>query len=483
MNTNEPPADATKPVDTDDLFIDDTDPQKALAEASGGLDFKALSERQQTYDKAKLADEQPVIQLSPEQERICTAAQVGHNILITGSAGTGKSVLLRELRRRLDTDGFGGRFVVTASTGIAAINVRGATLHSWAGLGLAEGSCEQLLERVRERRKAVQRIREVKRLAIDEISMVSAELLEKLDYVMRHVREERGRPFGGVQIIAYGDFLQLPPVSKGDEKARFAFESEVWKGANFNTGILTKVFRQSDAAFSRALNEFRVGNVTDEAAELFATRYQAKDEDPTFQPIDIYMTNADVDSFNLERLREIDAPEVCYEARDWGEEWDVKAMDKSCLAPKNLRLKVGAQVMLLTNLNIECGLANGTIGRVVALPDKVKGWKCGPTVEFRNGQQRVLELAKWEMKVGDDVVAERWQIPLRLAWAITGHKSQGMTLDKCRVHLANVFEAGQAYVALSRARTLDGLFIQSTRKGCINADPRAVKFYQEAKTL
>ena len=442
------------------------------------IDFKKLSEDiKDKREVMKPTPEAPPPKLSDEQQAVLDAAELKHNILITGSAGVGKSELYRQLCAKA-----GGDIASTASTGVAAVNIQGVTINSWAGLGMGDEPAEKIVEAVQKRRAVVDRIRSCNRLAIDEISMVNGHLFDKLDHVLRTIRKNP-RPFGGIQIIAIGDFLQLPPVSRGGGRAFFAFQSEAWKAAGFKVGMLRKVWRQSDVAFSAALNDFRTANLTLAAMEVMRGRYQAPDVDPKFEAIDLHTTNVDVNALNLERLAKIDSPAVTYTAEEWGDEWDLKALDKNCLAPRELELKVGAQVMLLKNLEVESGLANGTIGKVVDLPTKGKKWQHGPTVEFRNGQTRLLDRATWSVKIGRETVAERIQIPLRLAYAITVHKAQGMSLDKIRVHLGGIFEDGQAYVALSRARTLDGLFIQSTKRGCVTANRDAVRFYEEAERL
>lgn len=409
------------------------------------------------------------VALSPEQEAVAQMAQNGENLLITGSAGTGKSTLLRELGRR-----FKGDLPIAASTGIAAVNVGGMTLHSWAGLGMGQESAEEIAENLEQSRRAPYgRITKAKRLAIDEVSMIHGDLFDLTDRVFRILRKDE-RPFGGVQLILFGDFLQLPPVSR-ETQQKFAFQSDSWRAANIRVNILTKVFRQSDALFSSALNEIRVGNMTEEVKELLRSRYRVADSTPSIEPVTVFTHNTDVDVLNAKRLATITGEERQYPARDWGQPAALSVLQKHCLAPETLRLKVGAQVMLLRNLDPLNGLANGSIGTVESFSVMKR-----PVVAFANGRTREIDDHKWEIKSGGDVLAVREQIPLRLAWAITAHKSQGMTLDKIRVHLGKVFEYGQSYVALSRARTLDGLFIESTAPGCIKAHPEAVRFYEQA---
>ncbi len=410
------------------------------------------------------------ITLSPEQECVLTDVGSGRNVLVTGSAGTGKSTILREAAVR-----FGKDLPICASTGIAAVNVGGMTIHSWAGLGLAKDSAETIAKNLEEcRRPAYKRIKKAKLIAIDEVSMIHGDLFELIDEVFRRIRGNE-QPFGGVQLVLFGDFLQLPPVSK-DQEMRFAFQSEVWNRANIKVHVLKKVFRQADQVFSDALNQIRIGNLTPEIRQLLKSRYQVADNMPGIEPVTVYTHNADVDVLNARKLAEIKDKPHSFQATEWGDRYALEMLQKHCLAPQELRLKVGAQVMLLWNLEPANGLANGSTGIVKGFHSLTKQ----PIVRFACGHTRELSEQRWQIKSGSDVLAERSQIPLRLAWAITSHKSQGITLDKIRVHLDKAFEYGQSYVALSRVRTLEGLFIESTSQGCIKAHPAAVKFYESA---
>lgn len=413
------------------------------------------------------------ITLTTEQLAPFEHIKRGGNALITGSAGTGKSELLKAIRREIDPD-----LPVVASTGIAAVHVGGLTIHSWAGLGLAQDSAAVIAKKIKEQgMKALRRIQKAKRLAIDEVSMIHGELFTLIDHVFRLVRDEPNKPFGGMQLILFGDFLQLPPVSRDREQQAFAFESPSWAEAQIETFRLTKVWRQKDQTFSDALNHIRFGRVPEDVNTLLRSRYRAEDTEPETEPVIVYTHNADVDRENHAALAKLKGKETTFSARDSGEYGPLESLRKHCLAPELLRLKIGAQVMLLWNLDPLEGLANGSLG-------KVEGFTPAghPMVKFRNGERREIERQEWTIKSGHDVIASREQYPLRLAYAITVHKSQGMTLDKIRVHLDKAFEYGQAYVALSRVKTLDGLFIASSREGCIKAHPSAVAFYEQGIT-
>lgn len=422
---------------------------------------------QMILDELKSAD----CPLSDEQKEIARELiEDRTNLCVTGNAGTGKTFLLNWLRHRYPMD-------VTASTGIAALHIQGCTIHSWSGIGVGKHTAHQVVENLRDREEkwndtALDNIVTCTTLVIDEISMFDREMLTLLDDVMRIAREAEGEPFGGAQVLFFGDFLQLPPVSR--KVSPFAFDAPVWEEAEIKTRLLTKVFRQKDQRMAEVLNKIRFGNLDEEVEEFLIERFNAEDPEPDKRPVCLHSHNRGVDEINLKELDLLSSEPVTLPAIETQKnKIFAQQLDKDCLAPRELILKPGARVMLVKNISVRRGLANGSLGTVqVCRPGKV-------LVNF-DGQPAVEEISRFqfEMQKGDEVVATRSQYPLRLAYAITIHKSQGMTLDKVEADLSECFADGQSYVALSRAKTPEGLFL--TGDGCnIEANKRAVRFYRE----
>lgn len=415
--------------------------------------------------------------LSPEQLNVFAALQDGRNILVTGGAGTGKSFLLNKIRECL-------RPAVTASTGIAALNISGCTLHSWSGYGIGRTPPGDFGVIVRTSKapwhESIRyRMQRAKLLCLDEVSMMDARYLEAIDTILQIVRNDK-RPFGGLQIAFFGDFLQLPPVAQ-DGRQRYAFQSPLWEAANIETHFLTKVYRQEDEFFASILARVRIGQLDSEVADFLQSRF-TPDPNPTIRGVIVHTHNAGADQTNATELGELvsrGAESRSYLCNDWAiDEHAHKVLDQ-CVAPNILNVCVGAQVMLLKNVNVAAGLANGSLGRVTALsPNAV-------SVQFYDqaGNPTIHEtigVAEWEFARGQtEIIARRRQIPLRLAWAITIHKSQGMSLDKIEAHLSRCFAPGQAYVALSRARTAAGLFIGGGPNVNIITCPHALDFYSK----
>lgn len=416
-----------------------------------------------------------------EQQAVIDAVDGGRNVLITGNAGSGKSFVVGKLK-----DKYGYEIAITSTTGVAALLIGGNTIHSWAGIGLGEGTPGQIAKKINDRGgRTLERIVNCERLVIDEVSMLSAELFTKLDHVFRMVRETE-TPFGNIQMIIVGDFLQLPAVHKfvpqpfdaqeemmeQEEVGRYPFDSKSWAEAEIQTHELKTIVRQKDKVFAEVLNKVRLGIVDEQVRSVLVSRMgRFVDDGSGVKPVRVFSTNASVDAINLSELNKVDGPEKVFTAKYTGMPWAIENIKKNCLAVENIRLKVGAQVMLLRNVNIDAGLVNGSLG-------VVKNFAHGiPQVEFSNGVVHACEPEVWEIKDGDRSLASCEQVPLRLAYAATIHKLQGATLDKVELDLGNCFEYGQAYVALSRCRTLDGMFITQFVPSKIKACPRAKAFY------
>lgn len=412
------------------------------------------------------------MELSRDQERAFEAAAAGRNMLITGPGGTGKSHLLK-----LITEYFQDRRIpmgICGATGTAAVNVGGTTLHSWCGVGLGDGTARALAARVMMNGLASARIRKTQVLAIDEISMVPADLFTKINKVFQEVRnpfdDGTDEPFGGVQLILFGDFLQLPPVDGG-----FTFDSPVWKEARIETHLLTHIFRQQDRDFACALSKIREGVIDNQVKDLLIPRTKAKDDAPEIRPVILTPRNQQALNINLREIAKLSGEEQSFKAVDKGTEAGRKLLDKGTI-PAVLTIKPGTRVVCCVNLLPESGIMNGSAGVVTCIQPGV-----AVEVLFDNGYRHWVTPYTKDITLDGKVTASRYQIPLKPGFAISIHGSQGMTLDKVEAHLAECFEDGQAYVALSRVRTLEGLFLKSIDRKTITAHPKALEFYR--KTL
>lgn len=437
--------------------------------------------------------------LTPEQRRVADflLSPSRPNVFCTGSAGTGKSHVLsffvQELRRTPTL-----KVGVCAPTGVAAIHVGGSTLHSFFGIGLGTGSLSSLVNKVKKNKDAQKRIDETDVLIIDECSMLSSDLLETLDAVVRKVRKDGAcseEPFGGMQVVLFGDFFQLPPVSRGYEKP-FGFDSPVWSelGLTENMVELVEVQRQANGEFVDLLNKVRIGQMSErEIQDLNARCVISEDHAlPTdgIVPTRLYVLNRDVDAVNDSRLAELEGKEVVCQARNnWRENMPLgtpasvkKRMTEnlSKQMPDEVRLKVGAQVMLTRNKDLEKNLVNGSRGVIVRFDKSKDGETAIPVVRFDCGI--VTSIAPAESvgynPDGGAGCLVRLQVPLKLAWAITVHKSQGTTLTRALLDISSAFEYGQCYVALSRVKSLEGLWLEKpARLGDIKVSPQVLDFY------
>lgn len=396
--------------------------------------------------------------LSEEQSRAFACVRAGHNTMITGPGGCGKSYLLDRIREELPVE-------VCGSTGVAAVNVGGVTLHSWAGIGLGDEEPQRLLERVRANVPAYNRIRKARILAVDEVSMISAELFDKLDQVFQGVRESTD-PFGGLQMVVLGDPLQLRPV-----RGEHVHTSRAWSSGAFRVHQLTVPFRQRDADFARALGLLRTGEMDAAAKEVLNSRSVSRAGEPPSDPppVVVAATNAEVDAFNARRLSELKGEETSWEAVDKGTPMGLRMLGHLPV-PERVTVRPGARVMCLANLDTGMGIVNGAMGTVLeASPERA-------LVRFDHGEDRSIPFHSRKISLDGRTIGERRQVPLRLSWAVTAHKVQGCTLDRVEVRMARAFEPSQVYVAMSRARRPDGLWTRSLNPAMLRPDARSVAF-------
>ncbi|XP_056148979.1 ATP-dependent DNA helicase PIF1 [Lampris incognitus] len=409
--------------------------------------------------------------LNKEQAAVLSAVLSGKNVFFTGSAGTGKSFLLKRIVGSLPPKST----YATASTGVAACHIGGTTLHSFAGIGSGSAPLEQCIE-LAQRPGVRQHWISCHHLIIDEISMVEAQFFDKLESIARSVRRST-EPFGGIQLIVCGDFLQLPPVSKGKEKARFCFQARSWRKVIQVNMELMDIRRQTDQSFISLLQAVRVGRVTEEVtAKLTESAYHRVERDGILATR-LCTHKDDVELTNENKLKQLPGSMHVFEAVD-SDPALVKTIDAQSPVSRVLHLKVGTQVMLTKNLDVQRGLVNGARGVVV---DFELGKQVLPRVRFLCGVTEVLKPERWMFKAEGGLYLSRQQLPLKLAWAISIHKSQGMTLDCVEISLARVFECGQAYVALSRARSLEGLRVMDFDPRVVRADPDVLLFYRKLR--
>ena len=398
-----------------------------------------------------------------KQTRALDILKSGKNVFITGSAGTGKTYLLNLFiqylkERRVNP-------TIVAPTGIAASHLGGQTVHSFFSLGIRETVDDGYIEFLLEKKYLKTRFSKLKLLIIDEVSMISPEIFSSMDRILRAFKHA-SEPFGGVQVVISGDFFQLPPVSKVYKDKRFAWQSPAWRALALKTCYLEQKFRQDDDKLIEILDEIRGGSVSKSSHEIFNARYE-KELDIDFEPTKLYTHNVDVDRINNEELEKLDglSQHFLYESR--GSKKNIEKIFKSSLVLEELVLKKDAVVLFIKN-NPEKGYVNGTTGIVTAFDSKDNM----PIVKTSDGQKVKLDMEEWSIEnESGKVTATVSQVPLRLAWAITIHKSQGMTLDAAEIDLSKTFEAGQGYVALSRIKNIEGLRLMGINDMALKVDP------------
>lgn len=378
----------------------------------------------------------------------------GESVLLTGPAGAGKTFVLNQFIKLAKSEG--KHVSVTATTGLAATHLGGTTIHSWAGIGVSDYLPNGFAEHLGKGRKEI--IEKTDVLIIDEISMLHDYRLDMVDEACRLVRR-KDEPFGGIQIIMSGDFFQLPPINRGDSRAGgFVVHSKAWEELDPTICYLEEQHRQDDEELLEILNALRAGDIRRHHAEKLLARVN---EIPASDTIltELHTVNIDVDRINEVKLDELDGDELQYTQTTTGADNYVENLQRSVLAPAVLRLKQGALVMAVKNSQ-ERKYANGSIGTVI---DFEPGTEY-PVVEFRNGKTVTMQPDTWELRDGDKKRGSITQIPLRLAWAITVHKSQGMTLDAARIDLRKAFVEGMGYVALSRVKNLSNLYLSGINR-------------------
>ncbi|HVV38912.1 MAG TPA: PIF1 family DEAD/DEAH box helicase [Candidatus Paceibacterota bacterium] len=430
------------------------------------------------------------------QAEALTILKTGANVFLTGEPGSGKTHTVNQYVSWLRAHSI--EPAITASTGIAATHIGGYTIHSWSGIGIKRSLSAYELDRIAQNEKVVKRIRATNILIIDEISMLSASTFSMVEAVCREVRGN-DKPFGGIQVLLVGDFFQLPPVTPREDQAteadlfggsrgsemepvaepktevrgsvsdpsrapQFAFTSTAWKQLNPIVCYISEQHRQEDDDFLNILSAIRSGDIEEEHRDLLRTRYAKKAEPGKTQ---LFSHNADVNQINDAELGKISESARVFNMQSRGSAAMVEGLKRGCLSPEQLVLKVGARVMFTKNDIAGRSYVNGTLGVVTGFA-KESGY---PVVKTNSGRSMVVEPTEWRIDDAGRTLAQITQLPLRLAWAMTVHKSQGMSLDAAHMDLSGAFEYGQGYVALSRVRTLKGLSLAGLNERALQVHP------------
>jgi ATP-dependent DNA helicase PIF1 len=421
--------------------------------------------------------------LSEEQQRVVKDVLLQKNVLMHGRAGTGKSMTLERIMRVLSS--YDKVCVLTAFTGAAAINIGGMTIHSFfKGMGLMNDDIEALKRKLKRNAFLKSKIRGLDVFIIDEISMVSATFFDKLDRLFRYATGIDSA-FGGKQLLCSGDFFQLPPIERNALGAVYAFEAEVWDQLHINVIEFECVFRQQDPLFVKLLDRVRIGELDITGMKILLTRLNAEIACDGIIPSSLFARNDDANNVNLRELRRLESDEFIFESSCVVQplktacDTDVKELyrlsidiRKHAPVPDTLHLRKGAQVMLRWNMDLSKGLANGSRGVVIGF----QGEHDTPVVQFMNGVYKTIYKHNFEYKYKTGTITFT-QIPLLLAWAMTIHKSLGATMDLVAISMRNISTPGQAYVALSRVRSLEGLSLLDFNPMCVKADTRVLSAF------
>jgi len=400
----------------------------------------------------------------------------GHNVLLTGAAGSGKTYLLNKYINSLKQRGIG--VAVTASTGIAATHIGGRTIHSWSGIGIKDSLSRKDLQNLSKKSYLKKQFEKTEVLVIDEVSMLSARHLDMINAVCQTLKKNHF-PFGGLQIVMSGDFFQLPPIVKNEEDSQFIYEANIWPEMDVRVCYLQEQYRQTDKSLMTILQALRQNVLDDKLSQLLLERLH-KVSHGEIKPIRLFTHNIDVDGINQAELDQIDEDEHRYFMTSDGEERLVEALKKNCLAPSELILKKGALVMFVKNKfkNEEAVYVNGSAGIVIDFNEDSY-----PMVKLNNGSLITVTPDSWTIDDEDKILARINQLPLRLAWAITVHKSQGMTLERAEIDLSRAFSYGMGYVALSRLTSLKGLYLLGINEMAYRINPQVLAYNEELLRL
>ena len=438
------------------------------------------------------------MELSPEQTQAIHVFTEGRNMFLTGPGGTGKTALIKKMVELGKANG--KKVQVCALTGCAAVllNCQAKTVHSWAGIGLANGDADMIVKRVATNKYKAAAWKKIDVLIVDEVSMMSQKIFEILDSLGQYVRKNK-RPFGGLQVIFSGDFYQLPPVARSDddqESTAFCFESPNWTNTFADIVQLKKIFRQTDDTYTAILNQIRVGKLLKSALTKL-TPHIGKTLPDTFVPTILLPRRRDAELINameleklpsekkifkltnaeilpeqaqskLAKLQQAQTPAISPEQR----EMEYTFLTNNIMADKEIVLKKGAQVMCIANIDMESAepIVNGSQGIVIDFVGNL------PLVQFNSGARRTVGYHTWNSETYPSIGVK--QIPLIYAWAITIHKAQGVSLDMAQIDAgSNIFECGQTYVALSRIKSLDGLYLTAFNPQKIRVNKKVQEFY------
>lgn len=412
------------------------------------------------------------------QDEALNILKLGYSVFLTGAAGTGKTFILNQYIDYLKLNNI--HIAITASTGIAATHINGQTIHSWSGIGIAEKLDTKLIDKLLQTEKLYKKYNNLKVLIIDEISMLHGSRLDMINTLFKKFKDNN-LPFGGVQVIFCGDFFQLPPVIKNNSlntlftdnnqdnilEKEFAYNSKAWQELNPIICYLEKNYRQSDDELNLILNQIRENSNQEEIYnKLLASSISTK---PTLnkKKVDIlklYTHNIDVDSINLRNYLKLDKrKEYTYNLSESGNKNMLEFLKKNCLAPESISLRLGTKIIFIKN-DKSRRYQNGTLGKVVDFDTKQM-----PIVETYDGDKLILSPDSWQ-SVDDNgkVQAEISQLPIKYAWAITIHKSQGMTLDAAEIDLSKAFGTNMGYVALSRVKSLENINLIGLNQKSLN---------------